>query len=361
VFALAAAAAAAAAGATPAPAVALGAIAEPAGGSVEVSGTGFAPGSALSVELDGQPVAAAVADATGALAPLAVAVPATTPVGRHAVAVQSAGGTAQAWLAVEPPGTPAVVDEALATRGAGTIHFAISLPADAGTRRYPVLYFLHGLPGSDGSYTSWPVALDDALGPLASEVILVAPQAARAGDTDPEYLDEGAGRDWADGIAVDLPRYVDAHFPTIASRAGRALVGVSAGGYGAVDLGLHHLGEFSVIESWSGYFEPTTPDGRHRLELGTAAADARASAFTQIPSLRARFRAAPTFLGFYVGRGDERFLADNRRFHRALLAAGVPHTWGIYRGGHQVSLWLGEAPFWVGLALRHLAPPTDQP
>jgi S-formylglutathione hydrolase FrmB len=34
------------------------------------------------------------------------------------------------------------------------------------------------------------------------------------------------------------------------------IAGLSAGGYGAADIGLRHPGVFGAIESWSGYFTP---------------------------------------------------------------------------------------------------------
>ena len=52
--------------------------------------------------------------------------------------------------------------------------------------------------------------------------------------------------------------------------SGRAIAGVSAGGYGAAVTGLNHLDRFSVIESWSGYFHPTDPTGTRALARGTA-------------------------------------------------------------------------------------------
>ena len=36
-------------------------------------------------------------------------------------------------------------------------------------------------------------------------------------------------------------------------RRGAALAGLSEGGYGALNIGIHHPGEFRVLESWSGY------------------------------------------------------------------------------------------------------------
>ena len=63
--------------------------------------------------------------------------------------------------------------------------------------------------------------------------------------------DWGPGRNWETAIAKEVPAYVDGRFRTIADRRGRALVGLSAGGYGAVLVALHHLSDFSAVESWS--------------------------------------------------------------------------------------------------------------
>src|SRR5207253_5090865 len=52
--------------------------------------------------------------------------------------------------------------------------------------------------------------------------------------SDLEYLDWGPGRNWETAIARELPAYVDAHYRTVPGRAGRALIGVSAGGYGEI-------------------------------------------------------------------------------------------------------------------------------
>ena len=341
----------------PQPTAALETLAVPAGGMVAVSAAGLPSAAAVTVELDGQAEASATSDATGALAETTFGVPASTAVGKHVVTVLTATTSAQTTVLVEPAEAPTVLDEEVPTSGVGVVHVAVSVPAGAATgTRYPVIYFLHGLPAHDLSYTGWPLQLDERLGDVASKAIIVAPQAARQGDPDPEYLDWGAGRNWATAIGTELPRWVDAHFPTIPDRDARALIGVSAGGYGAISLGLAHLATFSAIESWSGYFEPTTPDGRRPLDLGSPAADGRASMYSLLPRLAERFAREPTFLGLYVGRDDRLFLADNRRFHRALRAHGVAHTWGLYPAGHTPSLWLGEAPLWIGLALGHLAP-----
>lgn len=339
--------------------VGLSAIAVPAGATIFVTASGLPPSSPATVTLDGQQEASATTDATGALAATQLQLPPATTTGTHLVAVEAAeGATAQTRLAVEPPDAPTVSDGVIATKSAGPLHFAVSVPAGAASgMRYPVIYFLHGLPAGASSYRTWPVALNDRLAAEDQQAILVAPQAASSADPDPEYLDLGANREWASALAVELPRYIDARFPTIRSRTARAVMGVSAGGYGAVSLGLSHLATFSVIESWSGYFEPTTPDGRTVRDLGSKRANVRASMFAQVPTLKARFAGEPTFLAFYVGRSDRLFASDNIAFHRALRAARVPHTWGIYPADHESSLWLAEAPLWIELALDHLDKP----
>jgi enterochelin esterase-like enzyme len=266
------------------------------------------------------------------------------------VALASAGGAATRAAHVE-------VERALYTPAVdGRLHLAVFLPADyyMSGARYPVVYFLHGLPASSTAYRGSSF-LADALDRTGRKAIIVAPQGARDNDSDPEYLDWGPGRNWETAITRDIVSYVDSHFRTIPSRRGRAIVGLSAGGYGAVLLALHHLRSFSVVESWSGYFHPTNPDGTAALDLGSSKANAYASAHSFVSTLKEWVAHRPTFLGFYVGRGDSRFHDENVRLDSELDRAGVGHVFRVYPGGHQQSVWQAHAAAWLDLALRHLA------
>jgi putative tributyrin esterase len=242
---------------------------------------------------------------------------------------------------------------------AGRLSLAVYLPANYATsgKRYPVVYFLHGLPAVAGSFRGADF-LARALASSGRRAIIVAPQGARDNDSDPEYLDWGPGRNWETAITRDVVGYVDSHLRTISTRRGRAIVGLSAGGYGAVMLALHHLPAFSVVESWSGYFHPTDPAGEQALDLGSAQANANASAHAFVKTLRRGFARRPTFFAFYVGSGDVRFRNENRVFHRELAAAGVPHLFRIYPGGHDQSVWVAHAQRWLAVAVDHLARPT---
>jgi S-formylglutathione hydrolase FrmB len=239
----------------------------------------------------------------------------------------------------------------------GVLHFEVYLPAgyDSSTARYPVVYFLHGLPAGGGDYRHLGF-VETALAGVDRRAILVVPQGARGGDSDPEYLDRGPGRRWATAIATELPRVVDARFRTIRSRSGRALIGLSAGGYGAMHLALQHLGEFSVVESWSGYFHPTDPTGLRALDLGSQADNDRASVHAQARRVRLSLRSLPTLVAFYVGRADTRFAAENEQLNQELSQAGIPHVFRLYPGGHDQTLWGRYAAEWLSLALHRLTP-----
>lgn len=128
-------------------------------------------------------------------------------------------------------------------------------------RRYPVVYLLHGLRGGPSEY--WD-ALDIA--DVADEVIssgasppfiAVMPVAGRL--VHPSH-DEWAGI-WERYVVGNVVPWVDAHLPAIPSRRDRALEGLSAGGFGAVDIGLRHPAMFGTLGSWAGYFAPVFRDG----------------------------------------------------------------------------------------------------
>jgi S-formylglutathione hydrolase FrmB len=240
------------------------------------------------------------------------------------------------------------------------LHFTVYLPADYQTSglRYPVVYYLHGLPAGPGAYSNvgW---LESALDTLTRGAILVAPQGSTKEDNDPEYLDWGPGRNWETAIATELPRYVDSHLRTVARRDGRALVGLSAGGYGAVIVALHHLDNFAAIESWSGYFHPTNPDGTQALDLGSAVRNAKANAHMFVATLKHDLKKRPTFFAFYVGNKDWRFRDENLQLDRELKAAHVPHVFALYPGAHEGTVWSAHAKAWLELAVDHLAAPAQ--
>jgi S-formylglutathione hydrolase FrmB len=243
----------------------------------------------------------------------------------------------------------------------GTDHFSIYLPRgyDSSGKRYPVVYFLHGLPDQPDAYKSIGVVAR-AIELSGRQAIVVGAQGARKGESDPEWIDHGPGRNWETATAVELVRTIDARYRTLATRSARVLVGISAGGYGAMLIAAHHPTTYSVIESWSGYFHPTNPAGTAPLDLGSEEANDWADFHKLIPQLKTRFgdALARTWFGFYVGTDDSRFRRENEQIYKRMRAAHVPHVvFRLYRGGHSWSLWENHAVDWIGRALGEAAKP----
>jgi enterochelin esterase-like enzyme len=221
-----------------------------------------------------------------------------------------------------------------------------------------VIYALHGLPTNDTAYSRFDVAgFGQAAQQAGRPAIVVAPQGARPGDSDPEWHDWGPGRDWESVVAIGVVRRMDRWYRTIRDRRDRALIGISAGAYGAALIGVHHLDTFSVIQSWSGYFRPTDPTGTHVIDRGSPRANAASSVFAAVPRLGHAFAARPTHLSFYVGDQDTKFRADNVNLDAQLTAAKVPHEFRLYPGGHTWFLWDVHAEEWLGAALAELEAP----
>src|SRR5581483_3797676 len=179
---------------------------------------------------------------------------------------------AVASAALPQPARSRIQDDGFHSAGISeTLHYEVYLPADywTSTRRYPVVYFLHGLPSGAKAYESLGF-VERALDGTGRAASLVVPQGARYDESDPEYVDHAPGDRWETAIGTELPAVVDERYRTIGTRTGRAIVGLSAGGFGAMHIGIDHLDRFAAIESWSGYFHPTDPTGTKPLALGPA-------------------------------------------------------------------------------------------
>ena len=136
-------------------------------------------------------------------------------------------------------------------RGSNTFaSYRIYVPPDYQTnttRRYPVIYFLHGsLVDSKRPITSGYIARVDAAirsGVMPPTIVVV-----------PQGLNQGRWMDSKDGTAPmesvfikNLIPHVDATYRTIASRAGRAIEGHSMGGFGALHNGFNNPDVFIAV------------------------------------------------------------------------------------------------------------------
>jgi putative tributyrin esterase len=128
--------------------------------------------------------------------------------------------------------------------------YNIVLPAkyEQTNEKYPVLYLLHGL---TGNYTNWShMGVPDYA--RAYDLIVVMPDGGNSWYVNWAKSEDSQKNNWEDSIVKDLVGHVDANFRTIAKREGRAINGLSMGGYGGLMLGLKHPDMFCTIGSHSG-------------------------------------------------------------------------------------------------------------
>jgi enterochelin esterase-like enzyme len=202
-------------------------------------------------------------------------------------------------------------------------------PGFTTTQRYPVVYLLHGMPGDPTEYLAGTDLANWAGTAIANGTVRPFIAVMPAAGPDAGYNGEWAGAQSAAIVQRIIP-WIDSHLPTIATARGRVIAGLSAGGYGAVDIALRHPGLFRTVESWSGYFRPLR-DGpfQHATRKVLAENDP-----TQIaPAARG------TGMRFFLSSGPAHSHwftpAETLAFANELRALGVPlsyHTYSNSRG-----------------------------
>ena len=136
-----------------------------------------------------------------------------------------------------------------------TMKYNILLPRDydLSSERYPVLYLLHGL---TQNFTAWGLSNGSPYyAGLYDDLIVVMPDAGNSWYVNWAPNKDGRPNNWEDHIVHDVVNHVDWNFRTIARREGRAIAGLSMGGFGAITLGLRNPEMFISIGSTSGALE----------------------------------------------------------------------------------------------------------
>lgn len=148
---------------------------------------------------------------------------------------------------------------------------AVYLPPgydERGSRRYPVLYVLHGYTGSVAALLGsrpWETNVFQWVDRLVAErrmppAILVAVDGfTRLGGS--QYVDSIHNGNYASYVVGEVVDFVDSSYRTVSREGGRAVLGKSSGGFGAMHLVLEHPGVFSAFASHSGdsYFRYAHP------------------------------------------------------------------------------------------------------
>jgi enterochelin esterase-like enzyme len=259
---------------------------------------------------------------------------------------------------VHSRGTATWIDVRSAALGGRSQPVEVYLPpgyARHPARRYPVLYLLHGEPGRPAAFIDtvrMGVVQDELVARRhARPELLVMPFGSTGTFTDEEWANGARPHEgWETFVARDVVDAVDRRFRTIREPWARGIAGLSEGGYGAINIAIHHPHEFGLVESWSGY-ELADDIGSifdHRERLLRANTPMRT-----LPAAAATLRRAHVFFWLYTGR-DDSFLAQNVKFARLLEHERIPHRFFVVHGGHNWALWRGNAANAYLAASRHL-------
>lgn len=199
---------------------------------------------------------------------------------------------------------------------------------------WAVFYLLHGL--SD-DHTIWTrrTSIERYVGGLP--LVVIMPDGGRGW-----YTNAAEGFKYEDDLIQDIVGFVDRTFPVKAEKSGRAIGGLSMGGYGAVKLGLKHPGLFGSINSHSGAVGIFRDEERTRQlspefqrifgEDGRGGPEDPFTIVEQmdhglIPPMR-------------LDCGTDDFLLEqNRSFHAHLDGLHIPHEYEEFPGGHTWDYW----------------------
>jgi enterochelin esterase-like enzyme len=121
--------------------------------------------------------------------------------------------------------------------------------ATAKTRRYPVVYALHGFSIGAQQWTGEihvPQTIEGAFAQGATDMIVVLPD-SKTVHNGSMYSSSVTTGDFEQFIAHDVVAYIDAHYRTIPMRSSRGLAGHSMGGYGASRIGMKHPDVFGSL------------------------------------------------------------------------------------------------------------------
>ena len=226
-----------------------------------------------------------------------------------------------------------------------TMKYRVLVPQDyaSSQRRYPVLYLLHGL---GGDYTDWTSRTNLAEYSRTLALIIVMPDGQNSWYTN--SVGTPADR-FEDYILTDLQADVVRKYRTVNSRYGRAIGGLSMGGYGAMKFALKRPGAFAVAGSFSGALNATRegelekligPTEGKRLGEIFGHADSPARAQNDVFTLASALKpgSAP-YLYLDCGTADNTLISANRELVAAIHKTGAAYEYHELPGAHSWDYW----------------------
>jgi S-formylglutathione hydrolase FrmB len=244
-----------------------------------------------------------------------------------------------------------------------TVHYCVMLPPNYDTatgghspRRYPVLYFLHGLGDNEQSFLKsggWQLIEDLRQQGQIADFLIVAPEGRSS-----FYINSADGRvRYSDFFIREFIPYIEARYSIRRERAARAIGGVSMGGYGALRFAFAHPELFSSVSAQSAALITELPgETTATLHSGTMLGGPLGAVFGNpidvahwnenspfVLAKQNRARIAGLAIYFNCGRDDEfGFEKGAAQLHRQLQAEDIRHEFHLYPGNHGAAYFLAH-------------------
>jgi putative tributyrin esterase len=223
-------------------------------------------------------------------------------------------------------------------------------------RRYPVLYFLHGLGQNEQALLDsggWNLIQDLWDQKQIGEFLIAAPDGDRS-----FFINSRDGRSrYEDFLVKEFIPFIETHYRVRAGRRTRGVSGVSMGGYGALHLAFAHPELFGSVSSHSAALIAKLPQVSLEASRETALSRALGGAFgtpfdrafwdRNSPFSLARKGPPPVGLQIYFDCGTEDDFGFNRgaqAFHDLLVSRGIRHEFHLYPGGHDLNYFAAHLP-----------------
>jgi len=262
------------------------------------------------------------------------------------------GASQQTTSSVQAPSDNHVEYGSLQSAALGKeLKFAIQYPPSYQTdakRRYPVLYFLHGMFGNEHEFERRGVAA--AINKLRDEgkigeFVIVSP----AGENS-FYLNAKNGVRYEDAIVKDLIPYIENTYRVMNNQSGRAIQGISMGGWGALLLAFKYPDMFSTVTTHSAalFAELPHPSGTDRRSqfmsqlVGKIFGDPPDEEYFRsvnpmfvVETNMAAIKKSGMKIYFDCGMQDRYgFQESNKAFDDKLTKLGLAHEFHLFPGNH---------------------------
>ncbi len=231
--------------------------------------------------------------------------------------------------------------------------YTVILPASYDknpNKKYPVLYLLHGMWGSnlDWAQQGNAKAIIDRLtnSGESCEMVIITPN---AGGGDPRdvwngYFDMDGWKYETFFYTEFLPK-VEKEFRIIGDKSHRAIAGLSMGGGGATAYAQKYPDMFCAVYAMSALMElpnpGVLPDGDPETKMYKLNQSVIENSCTKfVTSADENRKNQLRTISWFVDCGDDDFLLDrNIEFYQAMRNAGIPCQFRVRDGGHDWEYW----------------------